>query len=228
MDRSASTSDLSTSRLSSSSSSVRSSGGPQQIASRAGRVKLPANTAIRRSRTFSRSVSRSWLHSRVARIVWCRVMPTGPCPSTASASPRRCTISAGSSTAIRAAANSSASGMPSSRRHRSTMPWALSASSANPGRTCAARSTNSRTEANCCRVARSPPDTRPGAGSVSEGTRKVNSPGACSGSLLVASTSTPGQPASTWATRCAHAVSRCSQLSSTISALENRSWSTSA
>ena len=79
---------------------MRSNGGPQQIASSAGRVKLPANTAIRRSRIFSRSVSRSWLHSRVARMVWCRVMPIGPCPSTDSASPSRCTISAGSSTAI--------------------------------------------------------------------------------------------------------------------------------
>ena len=45
----------------------------------------------------------------------------------------------------------------------------------------------------------------------------MNSPGACSGSLLVASTSTPGQPASTCATRCPQAASRCSQLSSTIS-----------
>ena len=198
--------------------SVRSSGGPQQIASRAGRVKLPANTAIRRSRTFSRSVSRSWLHSRVARMVWCRVMPTGPCPSTASASPRRCTISAGSSTAIRAAASSSASGMPSSRRHRSTMPWALSASSANPGRTCAARSTNSRTEASCSSATRSASATTPGAGSVSDGTRKGEltrrlqrlpaggqhvDPGAAGQHLRRPDARRPS--------------SRCSQLSSTIS-----------
>ena len=140
------TNDLSTSLASRSSSSVRSSGGPPQIASSAGSVKLPANTDSRRSRICSRSVSRSWLHSRVARSVWCRVTPTGPCPSTDRASPSRWTISAGSRTAILAAASSRASGIPSSRRHRSTTPWALSASSAKPGRTCAARSTNSRTD----------------------------------------------------------------------------------
>ena len=76
--------------------------------------------------------------------------------------------------------------------------------------------------------ARSGARSAAGDGRANDGTRKVYSPWAWSGSRLVASTSTPGHPASRAATSWAQAASRCSQLSSTISSERRRSWSTSA
>ena len=223
---SATTSDLSTSLASRSSSAGRIRGGSAQTASTAVRVNPPENTDSLRSSTCSGSVSRSWLHSNVPRSVRCRVALFGPPPRVDRASPNRWTISAGSSTAVRAAANSRASGMPSSRRHRSITPCALSASSVKPGLTCAARSTNSRTAASWPSWARSGSSSRVGDGSANDGTRKVYSPWACSGSRLVASTCTVGQPASRSVARWEQAASRCSQLSRTISSVRLRSWST--
>jgi hypothetical protein len=148
--------------------------------------------------------------------------PDRAAPSTESASPNRCRISAGSRTLMRAAANSSANGIPSSRRHRSITACALPASSSKPGRTWAARSTKSRTLAVSGRAQRgsqhrsasatAEPTTAPGT---------CTRPGVWSGSRLVASTSTPGHPARTAVTRWAQAASRCSQLSSTISSLDD-------
>ena len=64
----------------------------------------------------SASLRRSWLQTRVARSVCCRVSPARlPPRSSASASPRRSQICSGDRAAARAAASSIASGMPSSR-----------------------------------------------------------------------------------------------------------------
>ena len=85
-------------------------------ASAASSVQEPANTARRRNRRFSASVSSSWLQSIAWRSVCCRTGRSGPPPvSRASRRSRRPSICAGERMRIRAAASSMASGSPSRR-----------------------------------------------------------------------------------------------------------------
>jgi hypothetical protein len=106
------------------------------------------------------------------------------------------------STRTRAAASSTASGMPSrSSQIRAT--WgALSAVTAKFGRTFPARSVNRRTASEC----------------FSDGTRQVVSPPTLSGSRLVATTVTSGQPRSSASASWPLGSRTCSQLSSSTSA----------
>jgi len=83
-------------------------------------------------------------------------------------------IAAGDSAGLRAAASSSASGMPSSARHSSAIAAALSSVSRRSDPASALRSTNSETASYCGRV--SGVTGIPGAGRVSAGTRTTASP----------------------------------------------------
>ena len=128
----------------------------------------------------------------------------------------------------RAAASSSASGMPSSRAQTSATAAAFCAVTRKSGCAVAARSTNSRTASH--RVSASAASAAGGSrgpGSDSEGTRKGVSPATPSSSRLVASTRTPGQPRRRASARRAAASTRCSQLSSTRSRRLGRSASES-
>ena len=116
------TSDLSTSRARRSTIRRRAIAPPAQTSSAASSVKPPANTDSRRKSTRSSPVSRSWLHSIVARSVCWRVRAVRlPAASTSRLSPRRAAIWSSDSAATRAAASSMASGMPSRRRQISSM-----------------------------------------------------------------------------------------------------------
>ena len=88
------------------------------------------------------------------------------------------------------------------------------------------RSTNSRTDSE--RISSAGVAAPSASGSVSGGTRQTISPVTCSGSRLVASTCSSGQPRSSASVRWAQAVTRWSQLSSTISASASASAVSSA
>ena len=183
---------------------------PAHTSSAASRVKPPANTDSRRKSTRSSPVSRSWLHSMVARRVCWRVRAVRlPAARTSRLSPSRAAIWSSDSAATRAAASSMASGMPSSRRQISSMVASSSAFGLNCG-SAAARSTNRRLA------------------SASDGTRQATSPSQCSGSRLVASTRTPGPARSRSSARRAQASMTCSQLSSTMIASRVARWAASA
>ena len=137
-------------------------GAPEHTSAAASRVPCPANTASRAKTRRSSGVSRSRLHSSAARSVACRPgAPRRPRPSRAkrSVSPWS---TAGSGRSISAAAASSmASGMPSRWATSSGDRAAFSSVSPNPGRTRAARSTNSRTASTApTRAAVSSPEGR--------------------------------------------------------------------
>ena len=92
-------------------------------------------------------VSRSWLQLSVAlSVCWRSSADRLPAVSTARQSPSRSAICAGESAPTRAAASSSASGIPSSRRQISATDPALSSLNAKPAATSLARSQNSRTD----------------------------------------------------------------------------------
>ncbi len=133
-------------------------------------------------------------------------------PSRASASPSRSAISAGSRCDTRAAASSSASGMPSSRRQISTIAAALSVVQGEAGPTSRARSTKRRTEAQA--ASRLGSSASAGLGQLQrrnpEGDlarRRAAAPGSWPAA------SRPGRRAQTAAASSAQAASRCSQLS---------------
>ena len=129
-------------------------------------------------------------------------------------------MSATPSARTRAAASSSASGMPSSRATSSATAGASVAFSSKAGLWVRARSTNSRTAVNRASACRSSP--RPGTGSGRIGT--TCSPGTRSASRLLAIMRTPGAArSSAWASSAAGWI-RCSQLSSTSSARRSARW----
>src|SRR5215472_7766585 len=115
----------------------------------------------------------------------------------------------------RTAASSSASGMPSSRRHRSRTAAAFSASTVNPGTTAAARSLSSPTASELwSRWTEISPSS---GGSDIGGTTILTSPVTPSACRLVASSCSLGHALTRVTARTAQASSRCSQLSSTSS-----------
>ena len=103
-----------------------------------------------------------------------------------------------------------ASGMPSSARQIRATSSAVASSTWKSGRTAAARSASSRTEA--YPAIWLPPSLGAG-GTASGGTGHSASPVIRSGSRLVTSTRTPGHPASTSSASAAAAATTCSQLS---------------
>ena len=103
--------------------------------------------------------------------------------------------------------------MPSNRRQISATAGAVFASSENLLTASRARSTKSRTVSQDSSLGRS--CSEPIAGSASERTVTVRSPGTFSPSRLVASTRTPGAAPSKRCAKAADAATRCSQLSST-------------
>src|SRR5262252_5863490 len=114
---------------------------------------------------------------------------------------------------IRTAASSRASGMPSSRRHRSSTAPAFPASTVKPGTTAAARSLSSQTASepsSCCTEISSPSP-----GSDIGGTTILTSPATPKACRPVARTCSSGQDLVRAAARTAQASSRCSQLSNT-------------
>ena len=119
----------------------------------------------------------------------------------------------------RAAASSIASGSPSSFRQIRSATATGATPPAVPPRAADPRSKNNRTAAAC-------PASRASAvsgGRSSGRTGQITSPGMPSGSRLVASTRSPGAARSSAPASCAHASSRCSQLSSTSSSSADRS-----
>ena len=115
----------------------------------------------------------------------------------------------------RTAASSSASGMPSSRRHRSRTAAAFSASTVKPGTTAAARSVSSPTASEL--RSRRTETSSPSAGSDIGGTTILTSPATPSDCRLVASSRSWGHALTRVTARTARASSRCSQLSRTSS-----------
>ena len=162
------------------------------------------------------SVRRSWLQSIAVSSVWWRGSAARPPPvSRANRSLNRSRICSTPRTRVRTAASSMARGRPSRRRQRSTTADWLAAESSNAPVAASARS-RKRATASFSRSRLSGSVTCAG-GSSRGGTGRTCSPGADSGSRLVARTRTPGAArvisATTWAT----ASRRCSQLSNTSS-----------
>ena len=123
----------------------------------------------------------------------------------------------------RAAANSMANGMPSSRRQIRPATEVVRSSPASAAPCCAARSVNSRTASElpiACAVSSS-------AGVSRDGTRWTYSPAMPSGSRLVASSTMFGQLRSRASASLAHASMTCSQLSSSTRRLCRPTASTS-
>ena len=158
------------------------------IASAASTVAPPANAAKRAKHPCSCASSSSWLQSIVAcRVRWRAGASRAP---EASAVSSRSRISAGDSSPQRAAASSSASGKPSTRRQISATASALPSPRAKSGWRARARSLNSATAATSA-SASSSCDVR-GSGSASGETGNRSSACSDSGSRLVASTVTRG------------------------------------
>ena len=171
-----------------SSTSSRGTASSLTTASAASSAKEPAKTESRGRTARSGSVSRSKLQSIAARSVRClgsavRLPPV----SRRNRSSRRAAIWAGGRERTRAAASSTASGIPSSRRQICATAAPFAVVSSNAGATARARSTNRRTASHSAIAARSggPAST---SGSVIEVTGSRLSPGMPSASRLVART----------------------------------------
>ena len=121
---------------------------PAQTCSAAASVAPPANTENRRHTVRSQSSSRSQLQSTTARSVWCLGNATRlPPVSNRNLSPRRASTCSGAMVRMRAAASSMASGMPSRARQIRARLAEFAAVTSKSGRTAAARSVSSRTDA---------------------------------------------------------------------------------
>ena len=116
------------------------------------------------------------------------------------------------SAVARAAANSIASGIPSSRRQIAAIPTMTAWSGANLEFAPLTLSRNSRTEPH---LGRSFPSSAPSVGTGSGDTGKIHSPSALSGSRLVAITCMAGLARNKASAIVAAASITCSQLSST-------------
>jgi hypothetical protein len=124
----------------------------------------------------------------------------------------------------RAAASSIASGSPSSLRQIRSATATGATPPPIPPRADDPRSKNNRTAGACAAACASGCS----GGRSSGRTGHTTSPGRPSGSRLVASTRSPGAARSSAPASCAHASSRCSQLSSTSSSSADRSRQISA
>ncbi len=115
-------------------------------ASAASSVKPPTKTARRRKIICSSSVSRSWLQSMAACIVWRRSgWSRAPWTRRGNRRSSRASIASGDKRGDRAAANSIASGNPSSRRQMAVTEAALAFERVNDGLAASARDTKSWT-----------------------------------------------------------------------------------
>ncbi len=122
--------------------------------SAASSVQPPANTASRRSMPCSGAESRSKLQSMHARSVcWRGSDVLSPPVSRRNRSDRRVAIASTGSARTRAAASSSASGMPSSVWQISAIAAAFFSVTANAGCAATARSANRRTDSYCVSAA---------------------------------------------------------------------------
>ncbi len=121
-------------------------GAPAVTASAASRLKSPENTPRHVNIDFASGLSRSMLHSTVARIVRCR-SGTSRAPVVRSGRTRssRASIAEGVRARMWAAASSSASGTPSSAWQMCATSAAFSAVRSNRGSAARARSRNNRT-----------------------------------------------------------------------------------
>ena len=126
----------------------------------------------------------------------------------------------------RAAASSSASGIPSNRRQICAIAGALASDKAKRGSTADARSTNRRTAA--LRSISAAERGVSASGADSGGTAQLISPGMPIGSRLVARIWSFGHSRSSRSASAAHGSRRCSQLSNTSSTCALRSASASA
>ncbi len=212
--------DLSASDVIRSSTSSTSTGPPAQTPSAASTVAPPAKTARRRSSARSASVSSSQLQSTTARSVWCwRGAVRAPPVSSRNRSSSRAASCSALIVRSRAAASSMASGIPSSARQIRVTAGTVSSVTVKPERAAAARSFSSRTAAYA--MACSASASRGGRASGRTGHRA--SPVRPSGSRLVARMRSPGHSPSSRSASAAAAPIRCSQLSSTRSAVRVRS-----
>ena len=208
-----------------SSTSRRSGAAPSgeaQIASAASSVQPPTNTARRRNRVRSATESRSSLQATAARIVcWRASRSRAPPVRSLSWLVSRANSASGGSSRTRAAANSMASGRPSSRVHTSAIAGALAAVTRKSGRAACARARNRATAAYC--VSRSSGGRCPGMASDNGGTGYTCSPRSRSGRRLVTSSFAPRLVSSNPATSGA-APTTCSKLSSTSSRCWSARW----
>ncbi len=192
-------------------------------------VTPSTNTLRRARRVCCAVVSRSLLQSSVARSVRWRSGKSWPADiGTARPRSKRSNICRGSRICVRAAANSMASGSPSSRRTRSTTASALPRSTTKAGRTRRARSTNSSTAGERRAASTAPPRVPrsvEAAGSRSGSTVRSRSPRKRSGRRLVTRALTPGQASSSVA-KPGPASRTCSKLSISSSICCPRSHST--
>ena len=151
-----------------------------------------------------------------ARIVRCRgVAVRRGAPNSGRLSFRRAARPSTPSTSTRGAANSIASGKPSSLRQISTTSGAFASVSAKSSTIAVTRSTNSCTAGKAAASAAVSLDD--GCGLLRGPRRYSRSPATPSGSLLVARMLTPGAPLRIAAARLAAASMTCSQLSSSSS-----------
>ena len=169
------------------STSSTSSSSPE-IDSAASRSNCPANTASDAKTRFSSSSSSSYDHP----IASCRVRCRGSAPrlipfSSRKRSSSRLAISVTSIAFARDAANSSASGIPSSRRQISTTAGAFCSVSSKPGSAACARSKNSATAGT---PARSMNGVTSRSSTGSGATGRTCSPITANGSRLVATIET--------------------------------------
>ena len=184
---SATTRDLSTSRLSSSSTWNRSTSLVPATAWAASRSKPPMKAANRRKRIRSGSVSSACDQSTEARNVCCRrTAVRAPPVSSRNRSCRLSRISSSDSARTRAAASSMANGMPSRRRQISATVSASPSVIAKSGLARRARSLNNSTASSA---------------RDNDGTCQFTSPPTMRGSRLVARIATLEQPASKSLTR---------------------------
>ncbi len=149
-------------------------------------------------------------------MVWCLgVAVRRRAPNSRGLSSRRAARASTPSTATRDAANSIASGKPSSFRQISTTSGAFASVSAKSSAIAVTRSTNSCTAGKAAASAAVSPDDGCG---LARGPRWYwRSPGTASRSRLVAKMLTPGAPPRSAVARLAAASMTCSQLSSSSS-----------
>jgi hypothetical protein len=223
--RSATTRLLSTSELTRSVTPKASTCSVTQTASAASSSNPPAKTASRSSVSRSGSLSRLKDQSTVAWRVCClgialRLPPVSSRKRWSSRSLRWVRSMEDS----RAAASSSASGIPSRRRQIEATSGATASSSVKSRSWVRARSAKSRTASE---AVMSSALSASGGGSDRDATRYTRSPSTPSGSLEVARMPTPGQPRTTWAQNAAASSTTCSQLSRTSSGACSRSAASS-
>ena len=172
------TNDLSTSSVSWSSTWYRSTSPLPATARAASRSNPPMNTANRRNRICSGSVSNACDQSTEARkVCWRRTAVREPPVRRRKRSRRPSRISPDDSARTRAAASSIANGIPSSRSHISVTTARVSPVRSKSGRARGARSVNNS-------IASSASDN--------DGTRHIASPATASGSRLVVNSRTAG------------------------------------